>query len=217
MITFGRSLTLRVSAWEGALRSRFARLTQRERFLVLTLAGIALAALVWLPFSQAAEQRDRLVIAEAARDEAQASARRLTALSRAESRSTRLEDLHAISLQAESVSIARILIEQRLTALAVAADVDITSVTVGAEAEDGATPLLKAEFVAPYVAESFWRMMERLSASEEAIFIDTIDISANANASMGLALPGRARPTGQARVVLLVPVVLGALEQGAEA
>lgn len=213
---FGRSLNLRVSAWEDALRARFARLTQRERFLVLALAVMAFASLIYLPFSRAAEARDRLAVAEAARDEATANARRIATLTRAEARSTRIEDLQAISLRADSLSIARILIEQNLTAAAEASNVEITSVTVGAEVEGGGAPLLRAEFVAPYVAETFWRMMETLSASPEALFVEAIEITSNQNAGQGFVPAGQARPTGQARVVLLVPVLLGATEAVSE-
>ncbi|WP_374275208.1 hypothetical protein [Brevundimonas sp.] len=211
MRTLGRSLSLRLSAWEADLRARFVRMTQRERFLVMAFGGMVLFAVVFLPFGWAADQREQYARAEAARDEAQGLARRNSPISMGALQTARLTDLEGLSLEADSVSIARILIEQRLAGAAEAAQVELTSVTVGAELEDGPTPLLRAELAAPYAPQTFWTMLDALSRSPEAVFLDSIDVTANQGPAPA-RLDGSIRPTGQARATFLFPVRITAAE-----
>ena len=184
-------------------------MTQRERFLVLTLGAMLLFAIAFIPFGWANDQRERLALAEADRDEARAAARRASPESLGALQTARLEDLEGLSLQAESVSVARILIEQRLNAAAEAAGVELTSVTVGSELEEGATPLLRAELGAAYAPQTFWPFLDGLSRSAEAVFLESIDVTANETAAVRVPVEG-VRPIGQARATLLFPVRIGA-------
>ena len=211
MRTLGRSLSLRLSAWEADLRARFARMTQRERFLVMAFGVMVLFAIVFLPFGWAADQREQYARAEAARDEARAMTRRNAPAALGAMQTARLTDLEGLSLQADSISIARILIEQRLAEAAEAARVELTSVTVGAELEEGPTPLLRAELAAPYAPQTFWTMLDLLSRSPEAVFLDSIDVTANQGTGRA-RVDGSDRPIGQARATLLFPVQITAPE-----
>lgn len=201
-------MSLRVSAWEADLRARYGRMTQRERFLVLTLGVMFLFAIAFVPFGWASDQRERLALAEADRDEARAAARRASPEAMGALQTARIEDLEGLSLEAESLSIARILIEQRLIAAAEAANVELTNVAVGGELEDGATPLLRAEIVAAYAPQTFWPFLDTLTRSPEAVFLDAIDVTANEAAPVRAAVEG-VRPIGQARATLLFPVRIG--------
>lgn len=202
---------LRLSEWEASLRGRFARMTQRERFLVMAFAAMLLITIVWLPLTWASDERERLALAEADLADARAQARRAAPVGTGARQAARLADLESLSLRADSVSIARILIEQRLSEAARQAGVQLTSVTVSEEPEEGATPLLRAEFGAPYAPQTLWPMLDILSRSPEAVFLDAIEVTGDGGTGSPalLSAPGGVPTSGQARVELLFPIAVG--------
>ena len=208
--------------FEAALRARAGRMTQRERFLVAALGLILLSCAVVLPFLEAADARDRLIAARAQMSEAEALARRAET-SRLSAADPASDGLASVSLRAPSLSLARIALEQQVADAAAQSELTLTSVNVSPGFEsDGAAPMLRVSYAVNYNPGRFYNMLQLLLTADHAVFIDRMEVAGDA----GLAAPSQMQgdaivapeafsgPTsGQARVELLAPVLLGTPEE----
>ena len=210
-------LRQRVRRIEAALQLRAARMTQRERFLVTALAVIILSCIVILPFLEAADARDRLVTARAQMTEAAALSRRAE-VAEQDPVERGAAELAGMSLQAASLSLARIALEQFVVDTAAASELTPLNISIGNEFEtDRASRLLRVNYTVSYDPGRFYNMLQGQLAADHAVFIDRIEVTGDVNQAPPsflegdsvLAPEGFTGPTsGQARVELLVPVAI---------
>lgn len=182
------------------LEQAFARLTQRERWMVAGLAVALLGAAVFLSFDWAERRREAYALAQAERLEARRQVRLgarggIGALERAQ-----LADLKTMSVEARTLSLARIIVERKLTAAAQAAAVTTPAIRVSETLSPGvAAPVLSAEVSAPYAPGALLNFLDAVAAEPEAAFVESVNVTAGAVT---------AGAPGQMRVVFLFPVDL---------
>jgi hypothetical protein len=180
----------------GASGRLLRPLSSRETWLAACLGLLALGAAAVYAQSWSAAQRDRVANAEA--DLTLARSNHAIALQKGTSDAPAAAQLAAIadwSTHARSFWMARLAIEQRLDAAAVAAHLPAPEIRIAQALEDGSdTPLLKAEVSGPYVAGPWLAFMRTLGAQGPSFVVDKLDVS-DAN-------------TAQFALVLLFPVTL---------
>jgi hypothetical protein len=180
----------------GGASGRLRPLSARETWLAACLGLLALGAAAVYAQSWSAAQRDRVANAEA--DLTLARSNHAIALQKGTSDAPAAAQLAAItgwSTHARSFWMARLAIEQRLDAAAVAAHLPAPEIRIAQALEDGSdTPLLKAEVSGPYVAGPWLAFMRTLGAQGPSFVVDKLDVS-DAN-------------TAQFALVLLFPVTL---------
>jgi len=183
-------------AGQGPLGRALAQLSVREAWLLAGLAMLVLAAGAYYAMQWSAGERDRYVAAQA--DLALAQQTRTAATRQGGAASADLAQLATAegwSTHARDLWLARLAIEQRLSAAAVAARLPSPQIKVAEGLEtDSDIPLLKAEVSGPYLPGSWLAFMRGLAAGRPAVVVDKIDVS---DAS-----------TAQFTVTLLVPVKL---------
>jgi hypothetical protein len=170
--------TRAASGREGPVRRALARLTPREVWL---LAGLVLAALVTAAFyalQWSSSERDRLATVRA--DLTLARQTRAISVQRAAGDVSQadLDAAQAWSLHARNLWLARLKIEQGLSAAATSARLPSPQIKIAEALEDGsAAPLLKAEVSGPYVAGPWTAFLRALAASGLVFVIDKLDVS----------------------------------------
>jgi hypothetical protein len=183
-------------AGQGPLGRALAQLSAREAWLLAGLAMLLLAAGAYYAMQWSAGERDRYVAAQA--DLALAQQTRAAATQQGGAASTdqaQLATAESWSTHARDLWLARLAIEQRLSAAAVAARLPTPQIKVAEVLEsDSDIPLLKAEVSGPYLPTPWLGFMRGLAAEGPAVVVDKIDVS---DAAMS-----------QFTVTLLVPVKL---------
>lgn len=187
-------------AGQGPLgRNPFARalaqLSAREAWLLAGLVVLALLTGAYYAIQWSAGERDRYVAAQA--DLALAQQTRAAAAHRgtASDDLAQLAAAEAWSTHASDLWMARLAIEQRLSAAALAAHLPSPEIKVAEGLETGGdAPLLKAEVSGPYLPGPWLAFMRGVAAGGPALVIDKVDVSDAA--------------TAQFSVTLLVPVKL---------
>lgn len=183
-------------AGQGPLGRALAQLSAREAWLLAGLAMLLLAAGAYYAMQRSAGERDRYVAAQA--DLALAQQTRAAATQQGGAASTdqaQLATAESWSTHARDLWLARLAIEQRLSAAAVAARLPTPQIKVAEGLEsDSDIPLLKAEVSGPYLPTPWLGFMRGLAAEGPAVVVDKIDVS---DAAMS-----------QFTVTLLVPVKL---------
>jgi len=183
-------------AGQGPLGRALAQLSAREAWLLAGLAVLVLVAGAYYAMQWSAGERDRYVAAQA--DLALAGQTRTAAAQQGGAASADLAQLataQAWSTHARDLWLARLAIEQRLSAAAVAARLPSPQIKLAEGLEtDSDIPLLKAEVSGPYLPGPWLAFMRDLAAEGPAVVVDKIDVS---DAS-----------TAQFTVTLLVPVKL---------
>jgi hypothetical protein len=173
-----------------------ARLSVREAWLLAGLAMLLLATGAYYAMQWSAGERDRYVAAQA--DLALAEQTRAAAARQGGAASADLAQLAAAeawSTHARDLWLARLAIEQRLSAAALAARLPSPQIKVAEALEsDSDVPLLKAEVSGPYLPTPWLAFMRALAADGPAVVVDKIDVSDASSA--------------QFTVTLLVPVKL---------
>lgn len=183
-------------AGQGPLGRALAQLSVREAWLLAGLALLLLAAGAYYAMQWSAGERDRYVAAQA--DLALAQQTRAAATQQGGAASTdqaQLATAESWSTHARDLWLARLAIEQRLSAAAVAARLPTPQIKVAEGLEsDSDIPLLKAEVSGPYLPTPWLAFMRGLAAEGPSVVVDKVDVS---DASMS-----------QFTVTLLVPVKL---------
>lgn len=172
-----------VAAWRG--------LASRERRLLVLLSAVALVAATVATLDWSARQKEAwtLAVADAGlrADVAAREAGRLDPGARRE-----IDRLSAGALTADDIWLARILLEQRLAASAVAAGLDDARITVDEVADAAPVPdVLGARFEAAYDGAALVR------------FLDDLDAGVGLHAVQGLAVD---REAGEVELQLVFPV-----------
>ena len=184
-------------AGQGPLGRALAQLSAREAWLLAGLAMLLLAAGAYYAMQRSAGERDRYVAAQA--DLALAQQTRAAATQQGGAASTdqaQLATAESWSTHARDLWLARLAIEQRLSAAAVAARLPTPQIKVAEGLEsDSDIPLLKAEVTeVPICPPRGKGSMRGLAAEGPAVVVRQIDVS---DAAMS-----------QFTVTLLVPVKL---------
>jgi hypothetical protein len=180
----------------GPLARALTQLSPREAWLLAGLAMLALVTGAYYAMQWSAGERDRYVAAQA--DLGLAQQARAAAARQGGAASADLAELataEAWSTHARDLWLARLAIEQRLSAAAVAARLPSPQIKIAEGLEtDSDVPLLKAEVSGPYLPGPWLAFMRALAGEGPAVVIDKIDVSDAA--------------TSQFTVTLLVPVKL---------
>jgi hypothetical protein len=101
----------------------------------------------------------------------------------------RLAAIDGWSTHARSFWLARLEIEQRLNAAAIAAHLPSPEIRIAQALEDGSDePLLKAEVSGPYVRGPWLAFMRALAAEGPAFVVDKLDVSDADSAQFALVL-----------------------------
>jgi hypothetical protein len=172
-----------------------ARLSAREAWMLAALAMLALVTGACYAMQWSAGERDRYVAAQA--DLALAEQTRAAAAHQGAGGAdlVQLATAETWSTHARDLWLARLAIEQRLSAAAAAAHLPSPEVKVAEGLEtDSDVPLLKAEVSGPYLPAPWLAFMRDIAAEGPALVVDKVDVS---DAS-----------TAQFTVTLLVPVKL---------
>lgn len=178
----------------------FARLTPRERALVAGLFATALLGLVYVSFQWATDRRDAYLEARAERLEARARVRTVARTGVSALQRAQLNDLEGLSIEARTLSIARILVERKLITAAERAGVAAPSIRVSDTVEPNLTiPVISAELSAAYAPGAFVTLLETVASEPEAAFVGSVSVTPAAPSA------GQA---GQMRVVFLFPLSL---------
>lgn len=151
-----------------ALQVRMSRMTQRERVLV---AGLCLAALLYAPVATLdwkTQQEDRYIAAMTERSAARlalASARRASADPTSDAI---IEDMNGWGFEASNVSVAKVLIEQRLMASATTAGLNNIRITTDNEiVADGPLQWLGAEVQADLLWAGTFSLLDQMTGWPE--------------------------------------------------
>ena len=183
-------------AGEGPLGRALARLSAREAWLLAALGFLALATGAHYAMQWNAAERDRYVAAQA--DLALAQQTRAVTASQQRGGGVALAQLAAAgawTTHARDLWFARLAIEQRLSAAAVAAHLPGAEIRVAEALESGGDiPLLKAEVSGPYLPGPWLAFMRGIAAQGPAVVVDKLDVSD--------------AQTAQFNLTLLVPVML---------
>jgi hypothetical protein len=156
-----------------------ARTSPRERWLAVLLALVVLAGGTFQAWSWTAAQRDRAISAQA--DLALARQARVVASRDALNGfdQAQLQALSNWSLKGGDIWMARLKVEQQLSAAAEAAGVHDAEVQVAEAAEaQGGFPLLRAEVGGPYVKSSLAALLKHIYADRQAVLVDRLQVEA---------------------------------------
>jgi hypothetical protein len=174
---------------EGPIRRALGRLTLREAWLLTGLVLVALATAAFYALQWSSGERDRLAGAQAdltlaRQTRAIAAQRGQSAVSRAD-----LAAAQAWSVHARNLWLARLSIEQALSAAATTARLPSPQIKIAQALEDGsATPLLKAEVSGPYTPGAWAAFMRALAGGGLVFVIDKLDVSDAETSQYSLAL-----------------------------
>ncbi len=174
------------------LTRALAQLSAREAWLLAGLVMLALLTGAYYAMQWSAGERDRYVAAQA--DLALARQTRAAAAHRGTGSDdlAQLDAAEAWSTHARDLWLARLAIEQRLSAASRAAHLPSPEIKVAEALETGSdAPLLKAEVSGPYLPGPWLVFMRGLAADGPAFVIDKVDVSdaAIAQFSMTLLVP----------------------------
>lgn len=162
----------------GPIRRALGRLTPREAWLLAGLALAALATAAFYALQWSAGERERLASAQAEltlarQTRAIAAQRQAISVSAAD-----LAAPQAWSLHARNLWLARLKIEQALSAAATSARLPTPQIEVAEALEDdSAAPLLKAEVSGPYVAGPWAAFLRALAGDGLVFVVDKLDVS----------------------------------------
>ncbi|HEX3918735.1 MAG TPA: hypothetical protein VHW60_15465 [Caulobacteraceae bacterium] len=180
---------------EGPLARALGRLTPREAWLLAGMCLVALVVAAFYALEWSSSERDRYAAAQAdltlaRQDRAIATQRGAEGVSNADASAAGAWSLHARNLW-----LARLKIEQALSAAATSARLPSPQIKIAQALEDNsAAPLLKAEVSGPYVAGPWVAFMRALAGSGLVFVIDKLDVSD--------------ADTSQYSLTLLLPVAL---------
>ena len=175
-------------AGEGPLGRALSRLSTREAWLLAGLGFLALVTGAYYAMQWSAAERDRYVAAQA--DLALAQQTRAAAATQAAGGAdvAQLSAAEAWSTHARDLWLARLAIEQRLSAAALAAHLPSAEVKVAEGLETGSDiALLKAEVSGPYLPGPWLAFMREL-ATGPSIVIDKVDVSDVSTAQFSLTV-----------------------------
>lgn len=174
----------------------WAARTGRERRLAALGAVVLIAALAWVSLDRLDVENQRLAAARQSEFQARRLAARPDSLS--DSEAALVAALRGAALEAPSLSLARLSLEQFMADAATRAEIATPTITVAADFEpDHALRLLRAEIAAPYSAEQLLALSEALSDQATWVAIRNVEVTGGTN------LDG-----GRMRLSVLVPVVL---------
>jgi len=168
------------TAWRG--------LAPRERWLLALLTLVGLVAVTVM----AADWRDRRAEVHALATADLAARRDIAAAGRRGATSADADQLRiaaARSIRGTDIWMARVDLEQHLSAAVTAAGVATPRIVVAEEAEDGPdAQVLRAEITAPYDGGALVRLLEALSADPRAYFVDSLSVDKGEAPEFRLAL-----------------------------
>jgi hypothetical protein len=196
------------AARAGPIRRALDRLTPREAWLLAGLVLVALATAAFYALQWSSGERDRLAAARADLTLARQTQAIATQRAAGDVSQADLDAAQSWSLHARNLWLARLKIEQALSAAATSARLPSPQIKIAEALEDGsAAPLLKAEISGPYVAGPWAAFMRALAASGLVFVIDKLDVSDAAASQYSLTLllpvsldepPATAPPPGAA-------------------
>jgi len=169
----GNGVVLDVAARSNAA---WIRLTARERILAVLMALLALATAAFTAASWSADQRDRYAAAQADLMLARQTRLALRGGSEAPAQA-RLAIMSGWTTPARNIWMARIALEQALTAAADRAGLPDPEIRVAEGLEgDAALPMVKVEVSGPYVAGPFTAFLSALAQDRRAFVVDRLRI-----------------------------------------
>lgn len=165
----GRDGLARVADW-------WRGLTPRERLLVRAAGGAALAVAVFLAAEAASDARAELANLQQQRSEAQQALREARRARISAGQREAMQQTRGLLLAADTLSLARLQVEQRLVSAAERAGAAGVSVKVADRLEGPrAAPLLTAEISGPYTAASFKRLLADVVADPQAVQVRAVE------------------------------------------
>ena len=176
-------------AGEGPFGRALSRLSTREAWLLAGLGFLALVTSAYYAMQWSAAERDRYVAAQA--DLALAQQTRAAAATQAAGGAdvAQLSAAEAWSTHARDLWLARLAIEQRLSAAALAAHLPSPQIKVAEALESNSDiPLLKAEVSGPYAPGAWLAFMRAIASDGPAFVIDKLDVSDATTAQFSLTL-----------------------------
>ncbi|HLY79546.1 MAG TPA: hypothetical protein VKQ70_09245 [Caulobacteraceae bacterium] len=176
-------------AGQGSLARMLARLTAREAWLLAGLGLLALLTAAFYAMQWSSGERDRYVAAQA--DVALAQQTRAAAARQgsADADLTQLGAAEAWTTHAHDLWLARLAIEQRLSAAALASHLPAPEIKVAEALESNSDiPLLKAEISGPYLPGPWLAFMRAIAGDGPAFVIDKLDVSDATTAQFSLTL-----------------------------
>jgi hypothetical protein len=176
-------------AGEGPLGRALSRLSAREAWLLAGLGFLALVTGAYYAAQWSAGERDRYAAAQA--DLALAQQTRAAAAHQGAGAAdlAQLGAAEAWSTHARDLWLARLAIEQRLSAAALAAHLPSPEIKVAEGLETNSDiPLLKAEVSGPYLPGPWLAFMRGVAAEGPALIVDKVDVSDAATAQFSMTL-----------------------------
>jgi hypothetical protein len=166
-----------------------ARLSPREAWLLAAMGLVALVVAAVYAFQWSAGERDRYVAAQADLTLAQQSRAAMRRQGADEGARAQLVAAQGWSTHAHDLWLARLAIEQRLSAAALAAHLPSPEIKVAEGLETGSdAPLLKAEVTGPYLPAPWLAFMRGVAGSGPAFVVDKLDVSDANSAQFDLTL-----------------------------
>ena len=176
-------------AGEGWLGRVLSRLSAREAWLLAALGLLALATAAFYTMQWSAGERDRYVAAQADLALAQQTHAAAAHRGAASADLAELGAAQAWTTHARDLWLARLAIEQRLSAAALAAHLPSPEIKVAEALESNSDiPLLKAEVSGPYLPGPWLAFMRGIAADGPAFVVDRLDVSDAATAQFSLTL-----------------------------
>ena len=176
-------------AGQGSLGRLLSRLSVREAWLLAGLGLLALLTAAFYAMQWSSGERDRYVAAQA--DVALAQQTRAAAARQgsAAADQAQLGAAETWTTHAHDLWLARLAIEQRLSAAALAAHLPAPEIKVAEALESNSDiPLLKAEISGPYLPGPWLAFMRAIASDGPAFVIDKLDVSDATTAQFSLTL-----------------------------
>ena len=176
-------------AGAGPIGRALARLTRREAWLLAAMGLVALVVAAVYAFQWSAASRDRYVAAAADLTLAQQHRAALSRQGADDGAAAQVRAAAGWTTHAHDLWLARLAIEQRLSAAALAAKLPSPDIKVAEALETGSdAPLLKAEVTGPYLPGPWLAFMRNLASGGPAFVVDKLDVSQGGASQFDLTL-----------------------------
>ncbi|HEY2708127.1 MAG TPA: hypothetical protein VGI95_08735 [Caulobacteraceae bacterium] len=173
----------------GPVGRALARLSPREAWLLTAMILVAIGVAAFYAFQWSSSARDRFVAAQVDVALARQSAAAVRRHGADDGSQAQLQLAQGWSTHARTLWLARLAIEQRLSAAALAAHLPSPQIKVAEGLETGTSiPELKAEVSGPYLPGPWLDFMRGIAGSGPAFVVDKLDVSDAGAAQYDLTL-----------------------------